>query len=157
MILKRDYEKKSALVGGAKFSAAETDGKDETHSYTFADLEPTAEDRTEAPQTLKIGEKTYTLAKDRTYYTDEQWYRYTYVITSYVERGKYAFAETTTPANYIETEASKSEGMPWHTEAKAELTNEGGFAAAAFANIPNRDPYLEKTVSAASTARPAES
>ena len=148
VILKRDYENKSALVVGAKFSAAETDGTDETHRYVFADLEPTAADRTEAPQELKIGEKTYTLAKDRTYYTDEQKYRYTYVITSYVERGKYAFAETTTPANYIETEASKSEGMPWHTEAKAELTDEGGFAAAAFANIPNRDPYLDKTVSA---------
>ena len=148
VILKRDYENKSALVGGAKFSAAETDGKDEKHSYTFADLEPTAEDRTEAPQTLKIGEKTYTLAKDRKYYMDEQGYRYTYVITSYVERGSYAFAETTTPADYIETEASKSEGMPWHTEAEAELTDEGGFAAAAFANIPNRDPYLEKAVSA---------
>ena len=148
VILKRDYENKSALVVGAKFSAAETDGTDETHSYAFANLEPTAADRTEAPQTLEIGEKTYTLAKDRTYYTDEQGYRYTYVITSYVERGKYAFAETTTPAGYIETEASKSEGMPWHTEAKAELTNKGGFAAAAFANIPNRDPYLDKTVSA---------
>lgn len=148
VILKRDYENRSALVGGAKFSAAETDGTDETHSYAFADLEPTAEDRTEAPQTLEIGEKTYTLAKDRTYYTDKQGYRYTYVITSYVERGNYAFAETTTPAGYIETEASQSAGMPWHTEAKAELTNKGGFAAAAFANIPNRDPYLDKTVSA---------
>ena len=148
VILKRDYENKSALVVGAKFSAAEKDGMDETHSYTFADLEPTAEDRTEAPQKLEIGEKTYTLAKDRTYYTDEQEYRYTYVITSYVERGKYAFAETTTPANYIETEASQSAGMPWHTKAEAELTNKGGFAAAAFANIPNRDPYLDKTVSA---------
>ena len=148
VILKRDYENKSALVGGAKFSAAETDGTDETHSYEFANLEPTAADRTEAPQTLEIGEKTYTLAKDRTYYTDKQGYRYTYVITSYVERGKYAFAETTTPADYIETEALQSEGMPWHTEAEAELTNEGGFAAAAFANIPNRDPYLDKTVSA---------
>lgn len=147
VILKRDYENKSALVGGAKFSAAEKDGMDETHSYAFADLEPTAADRTEAPQTLEIGEKTYTLAKDRTYYTDGE-YRYTYVITSYVERGKYAFAETTTPAGYIETEASQSAGMPWHTEAKAELTNKGGFAAAAFANIPNRDPYLDKTVSA---------
>ena len=148
VILKRDYENKSALVVGAKFSAAETDGKDETHSYAFANLEPTAADRTEAPQTLKIGEKTYTLAKNRTYYTDEQGYRYTYVITSYVESGKYAFAETTTPADYIETEASQSAGMPWHTEAEAELTNKGGFAAAAFANIPNRDPYLDKTVSA---------
>ena len=148
VILKRDYENKSALVVGAKFSAAETDGTDETHSYAFEDLEPTAADRTEAPQTLEIGEKTYTLAKDRTYYTDERGYRYTYVITSYVERGKYAFAETTTPAGYIETEALQSAGMPWHTEAKAELTNEGGFAAAAFANIPNRDPYLDKTVSA---------
>ena len=148
VILKRDYENKSALVVGAKFSAAETDGKDATHSYAFANLEPTAADRTEAPQELKIGEKTYTLAKDRTYYTDEQKYRYTYVITSYVERGKYAFAETTTPAGYIETEASQSAGMPWHTEAEAELTNKGGFAAAAFANIPNRDPYLDKTVSA---------
>ena len=148
VILKRDYENKSALVGGAKFSAAETDGTDETHSYAFADLEPTAADRTEAPKTLEIGEKTYTLAKDRTYYTDERGYRYTYVITSYVERGSYAFAETTTPAGYIETEASQSAGMPWHTEAEAELTNEGGFAAAAFANIPNRDPYLDKTVSA---------
>ena len=147
VILKRDYENKSALVGGAKFSAAETDGTDETHSYAFADLEPTAADRTEAPQTLEIGEKTYTLAKDRTYYTDGE-YRYTYVITSYVERGSYAFAETTTPAGYIETEASQSAGMPWHTEAEAVLTNEGGFAAAAFANIPNRDPYLDKTVSA---------
>ena len=148
VILKRDYENKSALVVGAKFSAAETDGKDETHSYAFANLEPTAADRTEAPQTLEIGEKTYTLAKDRTYYTDEQGYRYTYVITSYVERGSYAFAETTTPAGYIETEASQSAGMPWHTEAEAVLTNKGGFAAAAFANIPNRDPYLDKTVSA---------
>ena len=148
VILKRDYENKSALVVGAKFSAAETDGTDETHSYAFANLEPTAADRTEAPQTLEIGEKTYTLAKDRTYYTDEQGYRYTYVITSYVEHGNYAFAETTTPAGYIETEASKSAGMPWHTEAKAKLTNKGGFAAAAFANIPNRDPYLDKTVSA---------
>ena len=148
VILKRDYENKSALVVGAKFSAAETDGMDETHSYAFANLEPTAADRTEAPQTLEIGEKTYTLAKDRTYYTDEQGYRYTYVITSYVERGKYAFAETTTPADYIETEASQSAGMPWHTKAEAELTNKGGFAAAAFANIPNRDPYLDKTVSA---------
>ena len=148
VILKRDYENRSALVGGAKFSAAETDGTDETHSYAFANLEPTAADRTEAPQTLEIGEKTYTLAKDRTYYTDERGYRYTYVITSYVERGSYAFAETTTPAGYIETEASQSAGMPWHTEAEAELTNEGGFAAAAFANIPNRDPYLDKTVSA---------
>ena len=148
VILKRDYENKSALVGGAKFSAAEKDGTDETHSYAFANLEPTAADRTEAPQTLEIGEKTYTLAKDRTYYTDKQGYRYTYVITSYVERGKYAFAETTTPAGYIETEASQSAGMPWHTEAKAELTNKGGFAAAAFANIPNRDPYLDKAVSA---------
>ena len=148
VILKRDYENRSALVGGAKFSAAETDGTDETHSYAFANLEPTAADRTEAPQTLEIGEKTYTLAKDRTYYTDKQGYRYTYVITSYVERGSYAFAETTTPADYIETEALQSEGMPWHTEAEAELTNEGGFAAAAFANIPNRDPYLDKTVSA---------
>ena len=147
VILKRDYENKSALVVGAKFSAAETDGTDETHSYAFADLEPTAADRTEAPQTLEIGEKTYTLAKDRTYYTDGE-YRYTYVITSYVERGSYAFAETTTPAGYIETEASQSAGMPWHTEAEAVLTNEGGFAAAAFANIPNRDPYLDKTVSA---------
>ena len=147
VILKRDYENKSALVGGAKFSAAETDGTDETHRYAFANLEPTAADRTEAPQTLEIGEKTYTLAKDRTYYTDGE-YRYTYVITSYVERGSYAFAETTTPAGYIETEASQSAGMPWHTEAEAELTNEGGFAAAAFANIPNRDPYLDKTVSA---------
>ena len=148
VILKRDYENKSALVVGAKFSAAETDGTDETHSYAFANLEPTAADRTEAPQTLEIGEKKYTLAKDRTYYTDKQGYRYTYVITSYVERGSYAFAETTTPADYIETEASQSEGMPWHTEAEAELTNKGGFAAAAFANIPNRDPYLDKTVSA---------
>lgn len=148
VILKRDYENKSALVVGAKFSAAETDGTDETHSYAFADLEPTAADRTEAPQTLEIGEKTYTLAKDKTYYTDERGYRYTYVITSYVERGNYAFAETTTPAGYIETEASQSAGMPWHTEAKAVLTNKGGFAAAAFANIPNRDPYLDKTVSA---------
>ena len=148
VILKRDYENRSALVGGAKFSAAETDGTDETHRYAFANLEPTAEDRTEAPQTLEIGEKTYTLAKDRTYYTDKQGYRYTYVITSYVERGSYAFAETTTPAGYIETEASQSAGMPWHTEAEAELTNKGGFAAAAFANIPNRDPYLDKTVSA---------
>lgn len=148
VILKRDYENKSALVVGAKFSAAETDGTDETHRYAFADLEPTAADRTEAPQTLEIGEKTYTLAKNRTYYTDERGYRYTYVITSYVERGSYAFAETTTPAGYIETEASQSAGMPWHTEAKAELTNKGGFAAAAFANIPNRDPYLDKTVSA---------
>lgn len=148
VILKRDYENRSALVGGAKFSAAETDGTDKTHSYAFANLEPTAADRTEAPQTLEIGEKTYTLAKDRTYYTDKQGYRYTYVITSYVERGSYAFAETTTPAGYIETEASQSAGMPWHTEAKAELTNKGGFAAAAFANIPNRDPYLDKTVSA---------
>ena len=148
VILKRDYENKSALVVGAKFSAAETDGTDETHSYVFANLEPTAADRTEAPQTLKIGEKTYTLAKDRTYYTDKRGYRYTYVITSYVERGKYAFAETTTPAGYIETEASQSAGMPWHTEAEAKLTNKGGFAAAAFANIPNRDPYLDKTVSA---------
>lgn len=148
VILKRDYENRSALVGGAKFSAAETDGKDETHSYAFADLEPTAADRTEAPQTLEIGEKTYTLAKDRTYYKDEQGYRYTYVITSYVERGNYAFAETTTPAGYIETEASQSASMPWHTEAEAKLTNKGGFAAAAFANIPNRDPYLDKTVSA---------
>ncbi len=148
VILKRDYENKSALVVGAKFSAAETDGTDETHSYAFANLEPTAADRTEAPQTLKIGEKTYTLAKDRTYYTDERGYRYTYVITSYVERGNYAFAETTTPAGYIETEASQSAGMPWHTEAEAKLTNKGGFAAAAFANIPNRDPYLDKTVSA---------
>lgn len=147
VILKRDYENKSALVGGAKFSAAETDGTDETHRYAFANLEPTAADRTEAPQTLEIGEKTYTLAKDRTYYTDGE-YRYTYVITSYVEHGSYAFAETTTPADYIETEASQSAGMPWHTEAKAELTNKGGFAAAAFANIPNRDPYLDKTVSA---------
>lgn len=147
VILKRDYENKSALVVGAKFSAAETDGTDETHSYAFADLEPTAADRTEAPQTLEIGEKKYTLAKDRTYYTDGE-YRYTYVITSYVESGNYAFAETTTPAGYIETEASKSEGMPWHTEAEAELTNRGGFAAAAFANIPNRDPYLDKAVSA---------
>ena len=148
VILKRDYENKRALVVGAKFSAAEKDGMDETHSYAFANLEPTAADRTEAPQTLEIGEKTYTLAKDRTYYTDERGYRYTYVITSYVERGSYAFAETTTPAGYIETEASQSAGMPWHTEAKAELTNKGGFAAAAFANIPNRDPYLDKTVSA---------
>ena len=148
VILKRDYENKSALVVGAKFSAAETDGMDETHSYVFANLEPTAADRTEAPQTLEIGEKTYTLAKNRTYYTDEQGYRYTYVITSYVERGSYAFAETTTPAGYIETEASQSAGMPWHTEAEAVLTNKGGFAAAAFANIPNRDPYLDKTVSA---------
>lgn len=148
VILKRDYENKSALVVGAKFSAAETDGTDETHRYAFADLEPTAADRTEAPQTLEIGEKTYTLAKNRTYYTDERGYRYTYVITSYVERGSYAFAETTTPAGYIETEASQSAGMPWHTEAEAELTNKGGFAAAAFANIPNRDPYLDKTVSA---------
>ena len=148
VILKRDYENKSALVVGAKFSAAETDGMDETHSYAFANLEPTAADRTEAPQTLEIGEKTYTLAKDRTYYTDEQGYRYTYVITSYVERGSYAFAETTTPAGYIETEASQSAGMPWHTKAEAVLTNKGGFAAAAFANIPNRDPYLDKTVSA---------
>lgn len=148
VILKRDYENKRALVGGAKFSAAEKDGTDETHSYAFADLEPTAADRTEAPQTLEIGEKTYTLAKDRTYYTDKQGYRYTYVITSYVERGSYAFAETTTPAGYIETEASQSAGMPWHTEAEAVLTNKGGFAAAAFANIPNRDPYLDKTVSA---------
>ena len=148
VILKRDYENKSALVVGAKFSAAETDGTDEKHSYTFADLEPTAADRTEAPQKLEIGEKTYTLAKDRTYYTDERGYRYTYVITSYVERGNYAFAETTTPAGYIGTEASQSAGMPWHTKAKAELTNKGGFAAAAFANIPNRDPYLDKTVSA---------
>lgn len=148
VILKRDYENKSALVVGAKFSAAETDGTDETHSYAFADLEPTAADRTEAPQTLEIGEKTYTLAKNRTYYTDERGYRYTYVITSYVEHGSYAFAETTTPADYIETEALQSEGMPWHTEAEAELTNEGGFAAAAFANIPNRNPYLDKTVSA---------
>lgn len=148
VILKRDYENKSALVGGAKFSAAETDGTDETHSYAFANLEPIAADRTEAPQTLEIGEKTYTLAKDRTYYTDERGYRYTYVITSYVERGSYAFAETTTPAGYIETEASQSAGMPWHTEAEAVLTNKGGFAAAAFANIPNRDPYLDKTVSA---------
>ena len=147
VILKRDYENRSALVGGAKFSAAETDGTDETHSYAFADLEPTAADRTEAPQTLEIGEKKYTLAKDRTYYTDGE-YRYTYVITSYVERGSYAFAETTTPVGYIETEASQSAGMPWHTEAKAVLTNKGGFAAAAFANIPNRDPYLDKTVSA---------
>ena len=147
VILKRDYENKSALVGGAKFSAAETDGTDETHSYEFANLEPTAADRTEAPQTLEIGEKKYTLAKDRTYYTDGE-YRYTYVITSYVERGSYAFAETTTPAGYIETEASQSAGMPWHTEAEAALTNKGGFAAAAFANIPNRDPYLDKTVSA---------
>lgn len=147
VILKRDYENKSALVVGAKFSAAEKDGMDEKHSYAFANLEPTAEDRTEAPQTLEIGEKTYTLAKDRTYYTDERGYRYTYVITSYVERGSYAFAETTTPAGYIETEASQSAGMPWHTEAEAELTNKGGFAAAAFANIPNRDPYLDKTVS----------
>ena len=148
VILKRDYENKRALVGGAKFSAAEKDGTDEKHSYAFANLEPTAADRTEAPQTLEIGEKTYTLAKDRTYYTDKQGYRYTYVITSYVERGSYAFAETTTPAGYIETEASQSAGMPWHTEAKAELTNKGGFAAAAFANIPNRDPYQDKTVSA---------
>ncbi|MEI3413880.1 MAG: DUF5979 domain-containing protein [Christensenellales bacterium] len=148
VILKRDYENKSALVVGAKFSAAETDGMDETHSYAFANLEPTAADRTEAPQTLEIGEKTYTLAKDRTYYTDEQGYRYTYVITSYVESGNYAFAETTTPADYIETEASQSAGMPWHTKAEAVLTNKGGFAAAAFANIPNRDPYLDKTVSA---------
>ncbi len=148
VILKRDYENRSALVGGAKFSAAETDGTDETHRYAFADLEPTAKDRTEAPQTLEIGEKKYTLAKDRTYYTDKQGYRYTYVITSYVERGRYAFAETTTPAGYIETEALQSAGMPWHTEAKAELTNRGGFAVAAFANIPNRDPYLDKTVSA---------
>ena len=148
VILKRDYENKSALVVGAKFSAAETDGTDETHRYAFADLEPTAADRTEAPQTLEIGEKTYTLAKDRTYYTDKQGYRYTYVITSYVEHGSYAFAETTTPAGYIETEASQSAGMPWHTEAEAVLTNKGGFAAAAFANIPNRDPYLDKTVSA---------
>ena len=147
VILKRDYENRSALVGGAKFSAAETDGTDETHSYAFVNLEPTAADRTEAPQTLEIGEKTYTLAKNRTYYTDGE-YRYTYVITSYVERGNYAFAETTTPAGYIETEASQSAGMPWHTEAKAELTNKGGFVAAAFANIPNRDPYLDKTVSA---------
>lgn len=147
VILKRDYENKSALVVGAKFSAAETDGTDKTHSYAFANLEPTAADRTEAPQTLKIGEKTYTLAKDRTYYTDGE-YRYTYVITSYVERGRYAFAETTTPAGYIETEALQSAGMPWHTEAEAELTNRGGFAAAAFANIPNRDPYLDKAVSA---------
>lgn len=147
VILKRDYENKSALVVGAKFSAAETDGTDETHSYAFANLEPTAADRTEAPQTLEIGEKTYTLAKDRTYYTDGE-YRYTYVITSYVEHGSYAFAETTTPAGYIETEASQSAGMPWHTEAEAELTNKGGFATAAFANIPNRDPYLDKTVSA---------
>lgn len=146
VILKRDYENRSALVGGAKFSAAEKDGTDEKHSYAFANLEPTAADRTEAPQTLEIGEKTYTLAKDRTYYTDKQGYRYTYVITSYVERGSYAFAETTTPAGYIETEASQSAGMPWHTEAKAVLTNKGGFAAAAFANIPNRDPYLDKTV-----------
>ena len=148
VILKRDYENRSALVVGAKFSAAETDGTDETHSYAFANLEPTAADRTEAPQTLEIGEKKYTLAKDRTYYTDEQGYRYTYVITSYVEHGSYAFAETTTPAGYIETEASQSAGMPWHTEAEAKLTNKGGFAAAAFANIPNRDPYLDKTVSA---------
>ncbi len=148
VILKRDYENRSALVVGAKFSAAETDGTDETHSYAFANLEPTAADRTEAPQTLEIGEKTYTLAKDRTYYTDERGYRYTYVITPYVERGSYAFAETTTPAGYIETEASQSAGMPWHTEAEAELTNKGGFAAAAFANIPNRDPYLDKAVSA---------
>ncbi len=148
VILKRDYENKSALVVGAKFSAAEKDGMDETHSYAFANLEPTAADRTEAPQMLEIGEKKYTLAKDRTYYTDEQGYRYTYVITSYVERGSYAFAETTTPAGYIETEASQSAGMPWHTKAEAVLTNKGGFAAAAFANIPNRDPYLEKTVSA---------
>ena len=148
VILKRDYENKSALVVGAKFSAAETDGMDETHSYAFANLEPTAADRMEAPQTLEIGEKTYTLAKNRTYYTDEQGYRYTYVITSYVERGSYAFAETTTPAGYIETEASQSAGMPWHTEAEAVLTNKGGFAAAAFANIPNRDPYLDKAVSA---------
>lgn len=147
VILKRDYENKSALVVGAKFSAAETDGTDKTHRYAFANLEPTAADRTEAPQTLKIGEKTYTLAKDRTYYTDGE-YRYTYVITSYVERGRYAFAETTTPAGYIETEALQSAGMPWHTEAEAELTNKGGFAAAAFANIPNRDPYLDKAVSA---------
>ena len=147
VILKRDYENRSALVVGAKFSAAETDGTDKTHSYAFANLEPTAADRTEAPQTLEIGEKTYTLAKDRTYYTDGE-YRYTYVITSYVERGNYAFAETTTPAGYIETEASQSAGMPWHTEAEAVLTNKGGFAAAAFANIPNRDPYLDKTVSA---------
>ena len=66
VILKRDYENRSALVGGAKFSAAEKDGTDETHSYAFANLEPTAADRTEAPQTLEIGEKTYTLAKDRT-------------------------------------------------------------------------------------------
>ena len=50
VILKRDYENKSALVVGAKFSAAETDGTDETHSYAFANLEPTAADRTEAPQ-----------------------------------------------------------------------------------------------------------
>lgn len=148
VILKRDYENKSALVVGAKFSAAEMDGTDEKHSYAFANLEPTAANRTEAPQTLEIGEKTYTLAKDRTYYTDKQGYRYTYVITSYVERGSYAFAETTTPAGYVETEASQSAGMPWHTEAKAELTNKGGFAAAAFANIPNRDPYQDKTVSA---------
>lgn len=147
VILKRDYENRSALVGGAKFSTAETDGTDKKHSYAFANLEPTAADRTEAPQTLEIGEKTYTLAKDRTYYTDGE-YRYTYVITSYVERGKYAFAETTTPAGYIETEASQSAGMPWHTKAEAKLTNKGGFAAAAFANIPNRDPYLDKTVSA---------
>ena len=147
VILKRDYENRSALVGGAKFSAAEKDGTDEKHSYAFANLEPTAANRTEAPQKLEIGEKTYTLAKDRTYYTDGE-YRYTYVITSYVERGSYAFAETTTPAGYIETEASQSAGMPWHTEAEAVLTNKGGFAAAAFANIPNRDPYLDKTVSA---------
>lgn len=147
VILKRDYEN-NALVVGAKFSAAETNGTDAKHSYAFANLEPTAANRTEAPQTLEIGGKTYTLAKDRTYYTDKQGYRYTYVITSYVEHGSYAFAETTTPAGYIETEASQSAGMPWHTEAEAELTNKGGFAAAAFANIPNRDPYLDKTVSA---------
>ena len=146
VILKRDYENAETLVAGAKFSAAEQVGQNE-NGYAFENLEPTAAAKAGAPETLVIGEKTYTLSVDKTYYTDADGYRYTYALTSYVEEGTYDFAETTTPDGYVQTpDADKA--APWYTRAEATLTNEGGFAGAAFANIPAREPYLSKSVSA---------
>ena len=154
VILKRDYENAETLVSGAQFSAEERGKDDGKKSYAFAALTPSGDACADAPETLAIGQTTYTLSADKTYYETDG-YRYTYVITTYVEEGTYDFAETTTPNGYIATPKA-AEDMPWYAKAEATLTNEGGYAAVAFANIPEREPYLSKSVVAVNGEQSAD-
>ena len=71
MILKRDYEKQERAGRRREVQRGGTDGTDETHRYAFANLRTDRRRTGSAARRLKSAKRTYTLAKDRTYYTDE--------------------------------------------------------------------------------------